>query len=126
MGPLVLRLDPASSAGPAEQVHAQLLALVEDGTLAPGARLPTVRALAEELGLAAGTVARAYRRLEAEGVVSTARRAGTVVRDRALPGDDAAARAAAADLARVAVAGGLDDDAVLTLVRGALLVARRR
>jgi len=119
-----LRLDPASSAGPSEQVHAQLLALVDDGSLAPGDRLPTVRALAEELGVAAGTVARAYRRLEAEGVVSTARRAGTVVRDRSSASDDAAARAAAAELARVAVAAGLDDEAVLALVRGALLVAR--
>ena len=120
-----LRLDPASTDSPSEQVHAQLLALVDDGSLAPGDRLPTVRALAEELGVAAGTVARAYRRLETEGVVSTARRAGTVVRDRTAAGDDAAARAAAGELARVAVASGLDDDAVLTLVRGALLVARR-
>jgi DNA-binding transcriptional regulator YhcF (GntR family) len=44
-----------------------------------GTRLPTVRALAGELGLAVNTVARSYRELEAAGVVETRGRAGTVV-----------------------------------------------
>jgi GntR family transcriptional regulator len=121
-----LAVDRASAVPPWEQVHRQLLASVDDGSLPPGSRLPTVRALAEQLGVAAGTVARAYRLLEADGVVVTARRAGTVVRDRTAVRDDGAARAAADALARLAVAGGLDDGAVLTLVRGALLRARSR
>ena len=50
-----------------------------DGTLPAGTRLPTVRALSEQLGLAANTVARAYRELEADGVVVTEGRRGTFV-----------------------------------------------
>ena len=50
------------------------------GDLAPGTRLPTVRQLAADLGLAANTVARAYRELEADGVIATYGRKGTFVR----------------------------------------------
>ncbi len=53
--------------------------LIAGGQLPVGARLPTIRQLAGDLGLAAGTVARAYRELEADGVLHTARRRGTVV-----------------------------------------------
>ncbi|MEH3078609.1 MAG: winged helix-turn-helix domain-containing protein [Quadrisphaera sp.] len=124
---LGVRLDRAAGApAPWQQVHDQVVAAVDGGRLVPGDRLPTVRALAEELGVAAGTVARAYRALEASDVVSTASRAGTVVRDRTAQRGDAAARAAAASLAREAVAAGLDDDAALSLLRGALAAARGR
>ena len=50
------------------------------GDLAPGTRLPTVRQLAADLGLAVNTVARAYRELEADGVLATYGRKGTFVR----------------------------------------------
>ncbi|MCY7394749.1 MAG: GntR family transcriptional regulator [Nocardioides sp.] len=49
------------------------------GDLAPGTRLPTVRGLATELGVATNTVARAYRELEADGVIVTEGRRGTFV-----------------------------------------------
>ena len=45
----------------------------------PGTRLPTVRALAAEVGLAVNTVARVYRELETDGVVVTEGRRGTFV-----------------------------------------------
>jgi DNA-binding transcriptional regulator YhcF (GntR family) len=45
----------------------------------PGDRLPSIRQLANDLGLAVGTVGRAYRELEADGVVTTHGRHGTVV-----------------------------------------------
>jgi len=64
---------------PFEQVRAQLEALIRRGALADGSKLPTVRALAGDLGLAAGTVARAYRELEAAGLIRTARRSGSTV-----------------------------------------------
>ncbi|WP_257570804.1 GntR family transcriptional regulator [Streptomyces sp. NP160] len=124
---LVVHLDRSAGApAPWQQVHDQVAAAVDGGRLVPGDRLPTVRALAERLGVAAGTVARAYRALEASDVVSTASRAGTVVRDPSAQRGDAAARAAAASLAREAVAAGLDDDAALSLLRGALAAARGR
>jgi len=52
---------------------------VASGVLIPGDRLPPIRRLAERLALAPGTVARAYRELEAEGIVLTAGAAGTRV-----------------------------------------------
>jgi len=64
---------------PFEQVRAQLEAMILTGILADGAKLATVRALAGDLGLAAGTVARAYRELEAAGLIRTARRSGSTV-----------------------------------------------
>lgn len=87
--------DPASSTPPFEQLRTQVARLVDAGTLAPGSRLPTVRGLASELGLAANTVAKVYRELEADGVVETRGRAGTYVAGptRATPALSAAAEA---------------------------------
>lgn len=71
------------SATPAyEQIRAQIAALIALGALEPGTRLPTVRRLAADLGIAAGTVARAYRELEQPGLIETRRRNGTVVAPR--------------------------------------------
>jgi len=75
----LLVIDPASPTPPFEQLRAQLLAQMQAGELAAGARLPTVRQLASDLGLAPGTVARAYKELEASGAIETRGRAGTVV-----------------------------------------------
>jgi DNA-binding transcriptional regulator YhcF (GntR family) len=75
----VITLDAASPTPPFEQVRAQLAAQITGGELAPGTRLPPVRRLADDLGLAANTVARAYRDLEATGLVETRGRGGTIV-----------------------------------------------
>jgi GntR family transcriptional regulator len=74
-----LVVDPDSGVAPWRQIHDQLVQLVRVGALPVGTRLPAIRQLAGDLGLAAGTVARAYRELETAGVLQTARRAGTVV-----------------------------------------------
>ena len=74
-----LRLDPLSDVAPFEQVRGGVVALVASGELVAGAKLPTVRALAEQLGLAANTVAKAYRELEADGVIETRGRNGSIV-----------------------------------------------
>ncbi len=84
-----IRIDPNSAVAPFDQIRAQYASAISDGTLTPGTKLPTVRRLAEDLGLAVNTVARAYRELEAEGLIETRGRAGTVVASRA----DAAAQA---------------------------------
>ncbi len=76
---LALLIDERSPLAPFEQVRSQLAARAAEGTLVPGTRLPPVRRLAEQLGLAPNTVARAYRELEAAGVVETRGRHGTVV-----------------------------------------------
>jgi DNA-binding transcriptional regulator YhcF (GntR family) len=72
-------VDVANGVAPWRQVHDQLGRLVSSGALPVGSRLPAIRQLAGDLGLAPGTVARAYRELETAGVLRTARRRGTVV-----------------------------------------------
>lgn len=71
--------DPGSSQPPFDQLRSQVARRAASGDLAPGTKLPTVRALAAELGLAVNTVARAYRELEEDGVVVTEGRRGTFV-----------------------------------------------
>lgn len=113
-------LDPGAAEPPYDQVKRQIAASVANGDLKPGDKLPTVRRLATELGLAANTVARAYRELEASGVVDTRGRAGTFV-----SGDDAsrAARQAAAEFADTARSLGLSRDEAVALVDHAIQVA---
>ena len=72
-------VDPADSRPPYEQLRIQIAARIASGELAPGTRLPTVRSLAEELGLAVNTVAKTYRALESDGSVVTEGRRGTFV-----------------------------------------------
>ena len=74
-----ISVDLASATPPYEQIRTQISSLIVLGALEPGTRLPTVRRLAADLGIAAGTVARAYRELEQSGLIDTRRRNGTVV-----------------------------------------------
>src|SRR4051794_26699949 len=76
-------VDAASQIPPYEQLRAQIAAQVTDGTLPAGTRLATVRQMAADLGLAPNTVARAYRELEADGVIATHGRRGSFVRSHA-------------------------------------------
>jgi len=64
---------------PYEQLRRQLAQLIGSGALEPGQRLPPLRQLAGDLGLAVGTVARTYRELEAEGLITARRGGGTRV-----------------------------------------------
>ncbi len=94
-----LTIDPADSRPPFEQLRIQIASRVSSGGLAPGTRLPTVRALATDLGLAVNTVARTYKELEADGVVATQGRRGTFVVGTAAGGSADASRAATAYVA---------------------------
>ena len=121
--PLPIAVDLSAAEPPFEQVRTQLADLIGRGSLAEGDRLPTVRALAADLGLAVNTVARAYKELEAEGLVTTRRRAGTVVAAGSQPLDVALNRSAAEYAIRAARAG-LSESAAVDLVRAALREAR--
>lgn len=112
---MILAVDPASHVPPFEQVRSQIVALVRDGTLAPGHRLPTVRRLADDLGLATNTVARAYRELEQEGVVETRGRHGTFVA-RSGPDAEREGRVAARAYLRRARELGLPAERALSIV----------
>jgi DNA-binding transcriptional regulator YhcF (GntR family) len=72
-------IDRASSEHPFEQLRMQVIDQITSGTLAAGAKLPTVRQLAETLDLAPNTVARCYRELEADGFIETRGRNGSFV-----------------------------------------------
>jgi GntR family transcriptional regulator len=78
-----LQVDTASPVPPYEQIRAQLQTMVTSGALPEGTRLPPIRQLAGDLGLATNTVGRAYHELELDGLVATRGRHGTVVRSGA-------------------------------------------
>ena len=96
-----------------------MLAGIADGSLPAGTRLPTVRALAEQLGLAINTVARSYRELEAAGAIETRGRSGSFVALSTDAAAHAAQEAAAVYAARVRALG-VSPDAALNYVRAAL------
>jgi len=110
----VIAVDPDAAEPPYEQVREQIRARVLAGELTPGTKLPTVRRLAGDLGLATNTVARAYRELEALGVIETRGRAGSVVTGG---GVDRAAREAAHDYVERLRALGVGKDQGIALVR---------
>ena len=119
---LDIAVDVHSPTPPYEQIRSQIAAYVQSGLLADGARLPTMRALAADLGVATGTVARAYSELESAGLVVSRRRTGTVV--VGLPPQPPAeeeVRRTATRLAVQARAAGVDGETVLAIVRAALL-----
>lgn len=76
---MIVDLDTSSPVPPFEQVRSGLASRINDHSLAVGTRLPTVRKLAADLGLAANTVARAYRELEVAGLIETRGRTGSFV-----------------------------------------------
>lgn len=114
-----VRIDAASSVPPFEQLRLQILDAANDGSLPVGTRLPPVRTLAAQLGLAVNTVARAYRELEQAEVVTTRSRAGTVV---AAAGDNGRRRVAEAArvFADTVSANGVDHKDALSYVQAAL------
>jgi DNA-binding transcriptional regulator YhcF (GntR family) len=115
----MITIDTASAVPPYEQVRSQLAGQISDRTLAVGTRLPTVRRLAADLGLAVNTVARAYRELEEAGLVETRGRAGTFV-SAAGERSRAAAVRAAREYAAITKSLGLDRAEALSIVRAAI------
>lgn len=76
---MIVEVDPGSPVPVFEQLRAQIERLIASGQLAPGAKLPPIRHLAADLGLARGTVNKVYDALARDGLVETAGRHGTVV-----------------------------------------------
>jgi len=119
-----LTVDTASPVPPYEQIRLQLAELIRHGVLPAGTRLPPVRQLAADLRLAAGTVARAYRELEAGALVVSHRGGGTRVAEAPERStDDERARLLARHAETyVAVARrlGVDDEGIVAAVRAAI------
>lgn len=108
-------VDPAAPVPPFEQIRQQIESLVVAGELPADARLPSIRQLAADLGLAPGTVARAYADLERSGLVVSARSRGTRVAGGVAV--EQAVRRAADDYIAAARAGGLDLGAMVAVLR---------
>jgi len=70
------------------QIVRQLKYLIATGRLVPRDELPPVRVLAQQLVINPNTVVRAYRELEAAGLIYTRRGSGTYVSDRPVPYSD--------------------------------------
>lgn len=116
---MIVTVDPSSTVPPFEQVRSGIAERINDGRLAVGTKLPTVRALAADLGIAPNTIARAYRELEEAGLIETRGRAGSFV---GAGGERSRQRAreAAADYAATVHRLGIDPAEALAIVRAAL------
>jgi DNA-binding transcriptional regulator YhcF (GntR family) len=119
---MILEVDTTSAVPAYEQLRSQLAEMILSGALPKGHRLPAIRQLANDLGLAPGTVARVYRELELNGMVVSRVRHGTIVAALRRP-KAAAARGQLGEAARgYALASrrlGLSlEDAVKALKRG--------
>jgi DNA-binding transcriptional regulator YhcF (GntR family) len=79
---VIVEVDSTSPVPPYEQLRRQIERLTASGVLQPGDQLPAIRQLAGDLGLAPGTVARAYRELESAGILVSKGRHGTQVAER--------------------------------------------
>lgn len=77
---MVISINDASEIPIYQQIRNQIVLGISDGRLAPGEQLPTVRALAEEIGINSMTVSKAYTLLKQEGYIYTDRRSGARVR----------------------------------------------
>jgi GntR family transcriptional regulator len=97
---VIVHVDPADRTPVYEQLRSQIARMVAAGTLAPGTRLPTIRQLAADLGLAKGTVAKAYEALLRDELVVADGRRGTIVQARTRIVARADAQRAARDAAR--------------------------
>jgi DNA-binding transcriptional regulator YhcF (GntR family) len=112
----LVSVDPVSPVPPFQQVRDQVAAAIEHEDLRPDVRLPTVRQLAADLGLAANTVARSYRELELAGLLETRGRHGTFVAGTPSPARKVAAREARS-FARRMRALGLGDEETMAILR---------
>ncbi|GAD83976.1 GntR family transcriptional regulator [Nocardia asteroides NBRC 15531] len=114
-----VELSTDTTQPPYEQLRMAVIEQVRAGTLTAGTKIPTVRALAAELGIAPNTVARAYRELEADGVLETRGRQGSFIASSGDPTRDIASRAAL-DYVTTVRRLGLDDAAARHFVESAL------
>lgn len=76
---VIIRLDPSTGQGLQRQVYAAVRGGILGGALEPGSRLPSSRALADDLRVSRTTTLLAYEQLIAEGYLETRRGSGTFV-----------------------------------------------
>ncbi len=112
-------IDHNSSTAPFDQLRLEIIEQVHSGRLIAGTKIPTIRALAVEVGLAPNTVAKAYRELGEQGVIETRGKQGTFIAAGADPiraGAEKAATGYVQELRHV----GVSDEEILGFVQSAL------
>ena len=77
---MIIRIDEYSDIPIYLQIRNQIVMGISDGKLSAGEQLPTVRALAMEMGINTMTVSKAYQLLKTEGYILTDRKNGARIR----------------------------------------------
>lgn len=116
----LLRIDPTTDVPPYEQLRRQLMTQIQTGQLPTDTKLPAVRRLAADLGIAPGTVARAYKELENEGYLVTRGRNGTLVAALTHQNPAQQARKLTVEYVTAMRTLGLDMDSIIGEVRATL------
>lgn len=101
-----------------EQIKTQIIALINSGVLAPGDKLPSLRALASDLSLNFNTIKKVFALLEADGVIESRQGAGFFVTAGAVENKNVLAKAEEElrlTLARVRDAG-LSEEAAIRIL----------
>ncbi|WP_341974097.1 GntR family transcriptional regulator [Microbacterium sp. LWO13-1.2] len=109
-------LSSTEEGSPAMDIYRQLRGLIVSGQLGANERLPTVRQTANDLGVAAGTAAKAYKMLEQDGLVVSRTAAGTRVAESAAVLPLSVIRHIR-DLVADAVSTGVEPDDVIDVLR---------
>ncbi|MCR5628494.1 MULTISPECIES: GntR family transcriptional regulator [Eubacterium] len=78
---MIIRIDDYSDVPIYQQIRNEIINGISSGKLKPGEQLPTVRALALEIGINSMTVSKAYQLLKQEGYILTDRKKGAVIRE---------------------------------------------
>jgi len=118
-----MRIDPKSNVPIFRQIADQLRRRVRRGVHKPGEMLPSLRALALEIGVNPNTIQRAYELLEREGVVESRRGVGIFVAAREQQPSTAAERNAKLHLTKLvsdSLDAGLSPDRLRALFEAAL------
>ena len=79
---MILKLDFTGELPIYQQIRNQIVMGIASGQLQAGEKLPTIRTLADEMGINMMTVSKAYQLLKQEGYIATDRRSGAVVLER--------------------------------------------
>ena len=77
---MIIRIDELSDVPIYQQIRNQIVMGISGGELKAGEQLPTVRALALEMGINTMTVSKAYQLLKTEGYIMTDRKNGARIR----------------------------------------------
>lgn len=115
VGGIVLTLDPDTTEPPFRQLKAQIVEGIHRGKLTPGTRMPAIRAMAADVGVAARTAAKVYSELEDAGLLEGRGRSGTYVTDPDLT--TAVLTRAAEEFAERAAGSGFTVDEAIAAVR---------